>query len=337
MQICFESLNVPAMFSMPSSTLSAFSVGRPTALIVDLSASGTSITPVVEGYSLRKSSLHSRIGGQLLDHLIYHFLTSDGKCNIRPWFEKAGKAVCPSQRMLHVFDVVRDIKQWMCLVPPTSIANGGDPISHLPPPYELPDGTILNSTYTLCTLPEQCFFPSCRLPSTTTFIQHYLEQQVYRQGYLYYSNPQQSNPLPPSTSQSDQLPPVHNRKRSRSLAECPSECSVPEHESLSDLIYCSLARADADYRKELASNIVLVGGTSLLDGLAHRLNRELAEIMPSHIKFKLSSNLGVEKLHSSWLGGSILSICGSFHQMWVSRQEYEEVGAERLSRSRFLH
>lgn len=330
LQVCFESLQSPAMHCMPGSSLSSFSVGRPTALVVDIGAAGTSITPVIEGYSVRRAAIQSAMGGQLLDHIIFHYL-SDGKCTIKPWFDKTGASVPNSLRKLHIFDIVRDVKQWMCLVPPTSIANGGDPINHLPPPYELPDGTVLNSSYTLCTLPEQCYFPSCRLPSTNNFVQFYLDQQISTHGYLYYGSPQQC-PVPPCAAGHSDLVPQGTRKRSRSLAEMPGEHTTPEHESLSDLIYCSLARADADYRKELASNIILAGGGSLLDGLAQRLNRELNEITPSHIKIKLSNNLGVEKQHSSWLGGSILSICGSFHQLWISRQEYEEQGEQRLAR-----
>jgi actin-like protein 6A len=35
---------------------------------------------------------------------------------------------------------------------------------------------------------------------------------------------------------------------------------------------------------------------------------------------------------SAWVGGSILSSLGSFQQMWMSRQEYQEHGAIMIER-----
>ncbi len=34
----------------------------------------------------------------------------------------------------------------------------------------------------------------------------------------------------------------------------------------------------------------------------------------------------VERRYSSWIGGSILSSLGTFHQLWISKQEWEEHG-----------
>jgi actin-related protein len=38
--------------------------------------------------------------------------------------------------------------------------------------------------------------------------------------------------------------------------------------------------------------------------------------------------LPIERHNAAWIGGSILSICGSFQQMWISKAEYEEQGVE---------
>lgn len=39
-----------------------------------------------------------------------------------------------------------------------------------------------------------------------------------------------------------------------------------------------------------------------------------------------------ERQYAAWLGGSILSSLGTFHQLWFSRQEYEEHGSSILLR-----
>jgi len=33
-----------------------------------------------------------------------------------------------------------------------------------------------------------------------------------------------------------------------------------------------------------------------------------------------------ERRFGAWIGGSILASLGSFHQMWMSKQEYQEYG-----------
>jgi actin-related protein len=37
-----------------------------------------------------------------------------------------------------------------------------------------------------------------------------------------------------------------------------------------------------------------------------------------------------EKYHAAWIGASVLSICGSFQQSWISKAEYEEHGSNIL-------
>jgi len=40
----------------------------------------------------------------------------------------------------------------------------------------------------------------------------------------------------------------------------------------------------------------------------------------------------VERRFSVWLGGSILGSLGSFHQMWMSKAEYDEHGPALIHR-----
>jgi actin-related protein len=44
----------------------------------------------------------------------------------------------------------------------------------------------------------------------------------------------------------------------------------------------------------------------------------------------------MERHHAAWIGGSVLSICGSFEQLWVSKQEYDEVG-KNIASDRFIY
>ena len=40
----------------------------------------------------------------------------------------------------------------------------------------------------------------------------------------------------------------------------------------------------------------------------------------------------IERKFSTWIGGSILASLGSFQQMWMSKQEYEEHGVAIVHR-----
>lgn len=71
----------------------------------------------------------------------------------------------------------------------------------------------------------------------------------------------------------------------------------------------------------------------LLEGLASRFAAELdSETFPlttSHSGLKsrvVFANSYAEKKSAAWLGGSILASLGTFQQMWISKQEYEEHG-----------
>ena len=85
----------------------------------------------------------------------------------------------------------------------------------------------------------------------------------------------------------------------------------------------SITKCDAVFQKELYSNIVLSGGTTLLPGFVERMRNYLAQ-------HKTDFNITVprELKHSVWLGGSILAcLCNSQKSMWISKQEYDEYGS----------
>jgi actin-related protein len=77
----------------------------------------------------------------------------------------------------------------------------------------------------------------------------------------------------------------------------------------------------------LYGNVVTVGGNSLMSGFTERLNKELSTRTPPSVRVKMVQNVSnVERKFSTWIGGSILASLGTFQQMWISKQEYEETG-----------
>ncbi|NXC03129.1 ACL6B protein, partial [Orthonyx spaldingii] len=83
----------------------------------------------------------------------------------------------------------------------------------------------------------------------------------------------------------------------------------------------------------LYGSVIVTGGNTLLQGFTDRLNRELAQKTPPSMRLKLiASNSTMERRFSPWIGGSILASLGTFQQMWISKQEYEEGGKQCVER-----
>ena len=353
MELAFEGLGSPAAYVGTAGMLSSFSAGRPTSLVVDFGAREVRIVPVVDGYTINRAVVTTRRGGDWVDHAVRREIEAAG-VTIQPWFAKGcssgsngsssssssssssnssgnssssssssnnnghGMSVTPSFREAHVKDVVRDVKRWMSFVPYKTVEatyRESFMAGLTLPPYELPDGTMIRNSEALCTAAERLFVP---VPDT---------QKRLR-------TPMGSMASPSSSSSSS------SSSASSSSSSAPLvQGSWPldlEADSLQELVHASLARCDVDARRDLLSNIVVVGGASLIDGVPQRLSHELTELLPSTMKVKVITPSPLERQFAGWIGGSILSICGSFQQLWISKSEYSEFGAT-LFQHRLMH
>ncbi|KAK8103820.1 actin-like protein 4 [Apiospora kogelbergensis] len=111
------------------------------------------------------------------------------------------------------------------------------------------------------------------------------------------------------------------------LPTASEEERITKAQTIPELIRACLNAVDVDLRPNLLGNIVVTGGTSLLNGFNDRLNNELMAMYPG-MRVKLhAAGLTTERRFGSWIGGSILASLGTFHQMWISKKEYDENGA----------
>lgn len=116
---------------------------------------------------------------------------------------------------------------------------------------------------------------------------------------------------------------------SESLPTCLNGSDTDTAMPIHKLVQHSLSQIlDADIRKELTSNVILTGSSSLFTGMDKRLSSELTRILPNTYKNRvICSKNSIENRYSAWIGGSILSSLGSFQQSWLSKREYDECGA----------
>jgi actin-related protein len=105
-----------------------------------------------------------------------------------------------------------------------------------------------------------------------------------------------------------------------------------EQSGVHQLTYDSIMKCDVDVRKDLYANIVLSGGTTMLEGIGARMQKELTALAPSSMQIKVITP--AERKYSVWIGGSILASLGSFNS-WITKQEYSEMGASIVHRKCF--
>ncbi|KAL8438105.1 hypothetical protein ACSSS7_000470 [Eimeria intestinalis] len=334
----FEDLQVPAAFFASAAATAAFAMGRSSALVVELGSLGGSVAAVCDGYMLRRSTQRLPIGGNFLDRQIELVLLQQLQqqqqqqhqqqadrlllplcmaSRRRPQGRLISSSCCNSSLLqLSTAEVVRQVREACCAVRSygdagTSLTSqqqqnkaakegGGDASEESAPPstYELPDGTQLDCCGIRHAVGELLFQPQAALEALQAIQPAALRQDP------------------------DEL--------LQGFAGLPS--------AVADCVYAS----DVDVRRDLLSAVILTGGLSLTPGLAERFSDELH----SEAFGPCSNNSGLkvrvvcpsshtERRSAAWLGGSILASLGTFQEMWISKQEYEEHGAAILEKRSF--
>ena len=87
----------------------------------------------------------------------------------------------------------------------------------------------------------------------------------------------------------------------------------------------TIGKCDLDVRRDLFSNIVLSGGTTMYSGIADRMNKEISALAPATMKVKIVAPN--ERKYSVWIGGSILASLTTFSTMYIRKDEYDDIRA----------
>lgn len=109
--------------------------------------------------------------------------------------------------------------------------------------------------------------------------------------------------------------------------------SGSEFRGIHKLTFESIQKCDMDVRKDLYSNVILSGGSTMFTGLAERLAAELKELAPSTMDINITA--AAERKFSVWIGGSVISSLSTFQSMWITKAEYDEVGPGIVHRKCF--
>ncbi|CAF3674008.1 unnamed protein product [Rotaria sp. Silwood1] len=120
--------------------------------------------------------------------------------------------------------------------------------------------------------------------------------------------------------------------------QCPEALFVPttmgrEEPGIAETVYSTIMKCDLDIRKELYTNIMLSGGTTMFPGIVERMQKEITALAPSTMKTRIVAPQ--EREYAVWIGGSILSSLSTFQTMWITKQEYNEFGPSIVHRKYF--
>jgi hypothetical protein len=96
------------------------------------------------------------------------------------------------------------------------------------------------------------------------------------------------------------------------------------------LLYDSITKCDIDIRSDLYSNVVLSGGSTMFKNYEERLQKELQDLVPVGKSVKISAP--DDRKYSVFVGGSILSSLPTFESMWITNEEFLEVGGNIANR-----
>lgn len=355
LEVLLEAMEFEACYLSPTSTCVSFATGRSSCLVVDIGHDTCSVSPVLDGMTLSKSTRRSFFAGNYLNNLFENYLKPREIIPLfavekrKPDFIKRSfdYVVDPS-----IYDFAnkrgfyQECKETLLqITSDDSLENNKAHLETLSKrAIEAPwTEEIVFDNYTRYGFGEQLLVvdkekvPS-DWPTTTDGI-----VQTFRNDYVPIKRTKPSGTNKQETP-AQSVEPVALEDTSNEVNENgkrPSEennDNTPEESHYSgvvDLIYSSLIASDVDVRAALAHNVVLTGGTSLIPGLNDRIMNELNKKLPA-LKFRILTTGHVrERQYQSWLGGSILSSLGTFHQLWVGKQEYDEIGPDRLLNDRF--
>ncbi|KAF2717652.1 Actin/actin-like protein [Polychaeton citri CBS 116435] len=304
LEVAMEEWGVPAFFIAKTGLLAAYSQGKATALVVDIGAQFTTITATWEGLVLRKSVHKSPLAGNWLNKQISTmFKQHEPTVPMTPYYTVKTKtpvdANAPSNATYNHFEQppkasFRAFQEDRVLTSfKESIVQTWAGPSKLDSANAAGTG---GSNYDYVkTLPPRPFEMPDGWNTVFTSERFKVAEGLFDTKFAYTADGQ-------SAPQSE--------------------------ESLPGLLNKALNACDVDTRPMLLNNIILTGAGSLVDKLPERLQSDMAALYP-HPKVRvIAASNSAERKFGAWIGGSVLASLGTFHQMWVSKKEYEEHGAK---------
>lgn len=99
---------------------------------------------------------------------------------------------------------------------------------------------------------------------------------------------------------------------------------------LHELAFSSLIKNEFEVRRELVSNVIMIGGNSCFTNFNDRFQRELTQMVPNILKVKIYSQ--TDRMNSAWNGCAIFASLSNFTSMAITKSEFTEFGTSIIHR-----
>lgn len=298
LELMMETFHVHSLFLGTSQTMSLYSYGMTTGVVLDSGKDATLAVPIHEGYALGRHVTKSPVAGQILTNYLGSLLKEEGYsfgtaaeltvlnrakeelCYVRPSYsssqlgETARSSAFPSSNSCDHESKDDDLEY-------SDFSRGGGT-------FMLPDGQeIPLSTHRYAT--TEVLFNFSLLSSTGEFEPKYKVR----------------------TEMGDIFEPSFDK-------------------GISWLPFTAINLCEPTLRHKLYSSIVIAGNNLAFPGARSRIESEIVQlyrenhtseaVVPIHIHDTVSRG------YSAWIGGSILARMTMFPHLAISRKEYEEEG-----------
>lgn len=292
-EVCFEQFQTPAISFVKNPLCTAYAAVRPNSIIVEIGSSVASVSTVLDGNVVPKASFHSKYAGDFVN-----------------------------------FSILEELKRKQVdIVPSYLVKKKKDINDPNPSPFlrELPGMTASYHNFE---------------------IERVLDDFKETTLQVNFNPIMPHTPLPPNIQRPFEFPDgttyVAEQERF-GIAESlfrPAEFAPPGVVQegalgISELVYHAVTKTDpkAEIQMELLNNIVVVGGTTLLNGLTARLHRDILNFFPQfHVKQPYLSVTSMERKSLAWTGASVFASLGNFGSSWVIKQEYDEQGSDVIDK-----
>ncbi|AMD21235.1 HEL045Cp [Eremothecium sinecaudum] len=295
-------LGVP-VFQLISEPLAVtFSLGKTTALVVDVGAAKATVTPVVDGGVVKNGIMRSRFAGDFLDYQL----------------QQAVEGVDDSQGSLHQWQQSRtwvyDFKNTMLQVSPMRLSEVEKQLQQsmgiIPIPIEGKKNFVLRREKVITWELKQCYHIAEGLFDPSIVSQEFDRAdglgEIVGKAVKKCAASVTSNGTTGGGSAAGGGGISSVSAAATAAAMGPTSTATPEQ-----------------IHAALLTNVVLIGGTSLLQGLEQRLVYELNLQFPQYKLLTYATPVYIDRQLQSWQGG--VNMChlpywklGS----WMSKQEY---------------
>lgn len=317
--LALNKLQVPALQIVVEPLAVALAMGKSSALVIDVGARGTTVTPIVDGTVVRSGVMKSRFGGDFLDYQVAKLLEEPlGSSSHEAWYNSATWIREFKSTMLQVCDknlseLERYHRDQLLLQQQQQQQLGGAYHNYMTNPLTQKRNFLLKKNNKTVTLElrdcyrvcEYLFQPQLASPdyASRDGLGELLSRSIKKAAASV------SAQGTPGGGQGASL--VYNRHQPQLQPEQPSTTTTTASSATTEQVYA-----------QLLTNVVITGSTSLVAGFEPRIVSELAVRFPQNKLATYANQIHLDRAVQGWIAmGAMAALPGWQLGQWHTRRE----------------